>query len=177
LANSIEGLHVYSSCRIGFRPGQKPPRIIDQSGQCPVPAALVRRSDLADAYLKGHLNDVSGHSCRGGHAADRFCPQPRLSGDERRCALRLRIREQGDGRAGLRRSSDVRDRRPHAQLDRHQRRDRAVRRHDFRYAVFLPWHRTDLHRRLYPGRSRSARRPTRDHTLEPRATCRRGSQK
>src|SRR5262245_27512047 len=32
---------------------------------------------------------------RGGHAAYRFCPQPRLSGDELRCALRLRIREQG----------------------------------------------------------------------------------
>ena len=30
----------------------------------------------------------------------------------------------------------------HAQLDRRQRRDRAVPRHGFRYAVFLPWHRT-----------------------------------
>ena len=39
-------------------------------------------------------------------------------------------------------ASAVRDRRPHAQLDRRQRRDRAVPRHGFRYAVFLPWHRT-----------------------------------
>src|ERR1700732_689602 len=33
----------------------------------------------------------------------------------------------------------------------------------------MPRGRRDLHRRLYPGRSRSARRPTREHTREPRA--------
>jgi hypothetical protein len=35
-----------------LRPGQKPPRIIDQSGQCPVPAAFVRISERPEAFSK-----------------------------------------------------------------------------------------------------------------------------
>jgi hypothetical protein len=50
-----------------------------------------QRSNLANACLKGHLNHVLGHSRRSSHAACRFYRFGRFSGDERPCALRLRI--------------------------------------------------------------------------------------